>query len=211
LPDEVSSEEGTFVEPLGCCLRGVRLAGFQPGWAVLVLGSGISGLLNISLAVAFGASRVIATDVNQYRLDAAKRLGADAAIHAEEDLVTFLRDKNEGRLADLVIVSTGATSAFAQALSCVDRGGTVLLFAPPEPGVQLNLPGWDFWRDQITLISTYAASPLDMETAIELIHAGRVPVEDMITHRLSLAEAQLGFQLVAEAQDSIKVIIEPHR
>ncbi len=211
LPEEVSFEEGTFVEPLGCVARGLRLAGFQPGWSALVLGSGISGLLNVALARALGASRVISTDINEYRLEGATRFGADLALSAEEDLPSAVRDGNHGRLADLVIVSTGAPSAFTQALNCVDRGGTVLFFAPPQPGVEISLPGWEFWRDQITLISTYAASPLDIQTAMELIRARKVPVSDMITHRLSLADTQLGFQLVAKAQDSIKVIIEPQR
>ncbi len=211
LPDDVSFEEGTFIEPLGCVVRGMRLVRFQPAWTVLVLGSGISGLLNISLARALGAGRVISTDISEYRLEAARRFGADLPLNAEEDIPSALRDENQGRLAELVIVSTGAPPAFTQALNCVDRGGTVLFFAPPEPGVQVNLSGWDFWRDQITLISTYAASPVDVETAIELIRARRVPVADMITHRLSLSETQLGFELVAKAQDSIKVIIEPHK
>jgi L-iditol 2-dehydrogenase len=211
LPDEMSFEEGTFIEPLGCVVRGMRLAKFRPGCSVLVLGSGISGLLNIALARALGASRVISTDINEYRLKAAAKFGADTTIHAEEDVPTRVRDANENRLIDLVIVSTGALTAFNQALSCVDRGGTILLFAPPEPGINLSIPGWEFWRDQITLISTYAAAPLDIITAIELIRAHRLPVRKMITHRLSLAEATKGFQLVAEAKESIKVIIEPHK
>ena len=211
LPDGMSFDEGTFIEPLGCVVRGMRLAKFQPGHSVLVLGSGISGLLNISLARALGASRIISTDINEYRLKAAKKLGADIAIHAEEDVPARVRDVNENRLVDLVIVCTGAPAAFTQALNCVDRGGTVLLFAPPEPGINLSIPGWEFWRDQITLISTYAAAPLDITTAIELIRTHRVPVREMITHRLSLAEAAKGFQLVAKAKESIKVIIEPHR
>lgn len=211
LRDGMSFEEGTFIEPLGCVVRGMRLAKFQPGHSIVVLGSGISGLLNISLARALGASRIISTDINEYRLNAAKKFGADIAIHAEEDVHARVRDVNENRLADLVIVCTGATTAFTQALNCVDRGGTVLLFAPPEPGINLSIPGWEFWRDQITLISTYAAAPLDIVTAIELIHTRRVPVREMITHRLSLAEVAKGFQLVAKAKESIKVIIEPHR
>jgi len=211
LPDEMSFEEGTFIEPLGCVIRGMRLAKFQPGCSVLVLGSGISGLLNIALDRALGASRVIATDINEYRLKAAAKFGADTTVHAEEDVPTRVRDANENRPIDLVIVSTGALAAFNQALNCVDRGGTILLFAPTEPGVNLSIPGWEFWRDQITLISTYAAAPLDIITAIELIRAHRVPVSEMITHRLSLAEAAKGFQLVAEAKESIKVIIEPHK
>jgi L-iditol 2-dehydrogenase len=130
LPDEVSYEEGAFIEPLACVVRGQRVARLQPGQTVLVLGSGISGLLHLALACALGAGRIVATDINEYRLKAAQRLGAEVVIHAEEDVPARLRQANEGRLADLVIVCTGAFPAFLQALQSVDRGGTVLFFAP---------------------------------------------------------------------------------
>ena len=138
LPDEVSYEEATFVEPLACVLRGQRRAGLQPGQSVLVIGSGISGLLHIQLARALGAGLIVATDVNSYRLEAAKRLGADAAISVEEYSPERLREANAGLLADLVIVCTGAVSAVNQALQSVERGGTVLFFAPTAPGI--NIP-----------------------------------------------------------------------
>jgi len=211
LPDEVSFEEGAFIEPLACVVRGQRVARLQPGQTVLVLGSGISGLLHIALACALGAGRIVATDINEYRLNAAQRLGAEVVIHAQEDVPARLRQANEGRLADLVIVCTGAFPAFIQALQSVDRGGTVLFFAPTEPGVDLPVPVNDFWRNSITLMPSYGNSPLDAVVAIELIRARRVPVREMITHRLSLAETGLGFQLVAEPGESIKVIIEPYR
>lgn len=211
LPDEVSYEEGAFIEPLACIVRGQRVARLQPGQTVLVLGSGISGLLHIALAHALGAGRIVATDVNEYRLKAAQRFGVDVVLHAQEDVPARLRQANEDRLANLVIVCTGAFPAFVQALQAVDRGGTVLFFAPTEPGVDLPVPVNDLWRNGITLMPSYGGSPLDITVAIELIRARRVPVGEMITHRLSLAETGLGFQLVAEAGESIKVIIEPHR
>jgi L-iditol 2-dehydrogenase len=211
LPDEISFEEGTFIEPLGCVVRGQRIARLKPGQSVLILGSGISGILHLLLARALGAGRVITTDVNEYRLKAAKEFGADAVIDAREDIPARLRKLNDGRLADLVIICTGALSAFTQALECVDRAGTVLFFAPTDPGVNLPVPVNEFWRNGITLLPSYGASPLDCTQAIELIRAGRVPVRQMITHRLSLAETAFGFKLVAEASESIKVIIEPHR
>lgn len=211
LPDELSFEEGTFIEPLGCVVRGQRIARLEPGQSVLILGSGISGLLHLLLARALGAGRVITTDVCEYRLKAAKKFGADAVIDAREDIPARLRKLNDGRLADLVIICTGALSAFTQALQSVDRAGTVLFFAPTDPGVNLPVPVNEFWRNGIMLLPSYGASPLDCIQAIELIRAGRVPVRQMITHRLSLAETALGFKLVAEASESIKVIIEPHR
>jgi L-iditol 2-dehydrogenase len=176
-----------------------------------VLGSGISGLLHIALARASGAGKIIATDISDYRLNAAKRFGADSVLHAEEDVPARLLQANDKRMADLVIVCTGALPAFRQALQSVDRGGTVLFFAPTEPGVDLPIPVNEFWRNGITLMPSYGASPEDINAAIDLISARRVPVHEMITHRLPLAETERGFQLVADGGKSIKVIIEPQR
>jgi len=214
LPDEVSFEEATFVEPVSCVLRGLRKAGLKPGCTMLVIGSGIAGLLYVHLARALGAGRVIATDVVEHRLEAARKLGADAALHAEDEVPTYLRKVNDGRLADLVIVCTGAEPAIAQALKSVERHGTVLFFAPTGPGVTITLSINDiFWRNDITLTTSYAGSPADHVTALELIRAGTLRVKEMVTHRLGLAETGLGFRMVEHPQEynSIKVIIEPQR
>ncbi|MFB3886527.1 MAG: zinc-dependent dehydrogenase [Thermodesulfobacteriota bacterium] len=211
LPEEVSFEEGVFIEPLACVLRGQRLAKFSPGQTVFVLGSGISGLLHIALAHLSGAGRIIASDINEYRLKAAKKWGADEALHAKEVSPARIREINKGRLVDLAIVCSGTISAYNQGLQSVDRGGTVLCFAPLEPGLHFLFPFFDFWNDGITLLPTYGGSPLDIERAIALIRTHRIPLREMVTHRLPLAETGVGFRLVAEAKDSIKVIIEPHR
>ena len=211
LPDEVSYEEGSFVEPLGCAIRGQRLARFEMGNSVLVMGSGMTGLLHIQLACAQGAGRIMATDINEYRLKAALRFGAEAAIQANEDVAKHLREINQGRLADLVIVCTGSPKALEQALGLVEQGGTILFFAPTDPDVKIPLPFNEIWWKGITMTSSYAAAPYDLALAIELIRAGRVNVKDMVTHHLPLAETGRAFQMVAEARDSIKVIIEPQR
>jgi L-iditol 2-dehydrogenase len=211
LPKEVSFEEGVFVEPLACVIRGQRMARLEPGQSVFVIGSGISGVLQIALARASGAGWIVASDINDDRLKAAKQFGADVRIPAKEVSPAKIREINHGRLADLVIVCAGTISAYIQALQSVDRGGKVLSFAPLEPGLNFVFPFFDFWNDGITLLSTYGGSPFDITVAIDLIRAQRLPLREMITHRLPLAETGLGFQLVAEAKDSIKVIIEPHR
>jgi len=211
LPEEVSFEDGVFIEPLACVIRGQRLARLKPGQTAFVMGSGISGLLHIALARASGARWIIASDINEYRLKGAKQFGADEAIDAKKVSPSRIRQINRDRLADLAIVCAGTVSAYGQALQCVDRGGTVLCFAPIEPGVNFSFPFFDFWNDGVRLLPTYGGSPLDITTAIELIRARRLPINEMVTHRLGLSETGLGFKLVAEAKESIKVIIEPHR
>ena len=212
IPGHVSYEEASITEPLACVYRGQKRANLQPGQNVLVLGSGLAGLLHINLARALGAGRIIATDMVDYRLQAARRLGADTAFSATEDVPSRLREANDGRLAELVIVCTGALPALNQALRSVERGGTVLFFAPTEPGVSLPVEINDvFFRNDVTLTTTYAGAPADLATALEMIGSGRVQVGDMISHRLGLAQAGLGFRLTAEAGDSLKVIIQPQR
>lgn len=212
LPDKMTYEEATFIEPLACVYRGQRTADIRTGSSVLVIGSGISGILHIQLARAMGASLVVATDLNDYRLKAAERFGADATVHGAKDVHEEFRTINKGRGADLVILTAGAGQAIIQALAAVDRGGTVLFFAPAEQGVGVALPVNDlFWRQEITLTSSYAADYAEHMAAMELIRSGKINVRDMVTHRLPLEEAQRGFQLVAAAGESIKVIIEPQK
>ncbi len=209
LPDEVTFDEGSFIEPLACVVRAQRFARMTAGQSVLVIGSGISGLLHTQLAKASGAARIMATDISEFRLNAARRFGADVAIHSAEDVPARLRDLNDGRLADLVVVCTGAMPAIQQAVKSIDRGGTLLFFAPTAAGVDVPIPLFDFWRDEISVVTSYAGSGEDLAQAIELIRTQRVRVAEMVTHRLPLAEAGLGFQLTASGQDSIKVIIDP--
>ena len=211
LPDNMSLEDGTFIEPLACVVRGQRLARIEPGQTVVIIGSGMSGLLHILLARSLGAGKIIATDINEYRMEMARKFGADSVISAHDDLPSHLLKLNSNRLADRVIVTAGADSALNSALQSVDRGGTILFFAPGGPETNLSVPFNDFWKNCITLMPTYGASPLDIEVAIELISSQRVPVKEMITHRLGLAETEQGFKLVNEAQESIKVVIEPHK
>ena len=209
LPDGMSFEEGAFIEPLACVLRGVDTVRFRPGMSALVLGSGISGLLFVKVLRALGASRIAATDIERARLDAATRFGADSALHADEAEPSRLREENNGLLYDLVVVCAGEKSVFEQAFGLVEQGGTVLLFAPPEPGLELCLSFFRIWRDQIAILSTYAGCPADIKEAIEMIASKRVTVTDMITHRLPLEETAEGFRLVSEGAESIKVIITP--
>lgn len=212
LPDEMSYEAATFIEPLACVLRAQQTAKLQPGQTVLVLGSGISGVLHIQLARSLGAGRVIATDVSHFRLEAARKLGADQAWEAQAFSPEALRSVNEGRLADLVLVCTGALPALQQALTAVERGGTVLFFAPTDQGVTLPISINDlFFRNDITLTTSYAGSPADHWRARQLIQAGVLDIDRLITQRLPLSATQEGFRLVAEAGDSLKVIIEPQK
>jgi L-iditol 2-dehydrogenase len=211
LPEDMSFEEGTFIEPLACVARGQRLADLHKEDSVLIIGGGISGILHAQLAKFKGVQNVVVADINQYRLGLAKKFGADHAIDAKENLPQKLKEVNDGRLADQVIVCTGATSAALTALDCVEKGGTILFFAVPDPTVKIPLPINQFWRNEITLRTSYGAAPNDLEESMAVLATKRLNIKDMITHRLSLREAQEGFRLMAQAGESLKVILEPNR
>jgi len=209
LPDELSFDEGTFAEPLACALRAQRIAGVRPGKSVLVLGTGISGLLHVKLAAALGAGRILATDVLEARRAAAQRFGAQAVFDGREDVPRLVREASEGRGADIVLVCASVAAVYQQAFRSVDRGGTILIFALPDPGVDVPVPLYDLWKDGVTVTSSYAGPPRETLEALELLRAHRVVVTDMITHRLPLAETPRGFALVADGRECIKVIIRP--
>jgi L-iditol 2-dehydrogenase len=213
LPDKVTYEQATFVEPLACVLRGQVKARIRPGQTVFVIGCGISGILHVNLARALGAGRIIAADTIEYRKKAAERFGADHVLDAEkDDIPAMIRKLNHGWLADRVIICRG--KFIPQGLSASEKGGTALFFAGAKEGQMIETSINDlFWRTERTLTSAYAGSPEDCVNALKLIRDGRVNVEDMITHRFPLAEAGKGFMMVSHPweQDSIKVIIEPQR
>jgi L-iditol 2-dehydrogenase len=93
----------------------------------------------------------------------------------------------------------------------VDKGGAILFFAVPDPAVRIPVPITDFWRNEITIKTSYGAAPQDLEDSVDLLKQKKIDVKEMITHRLSLLEAAEGFRLVATAGKSLKVILEPNR
>lgn len=195
LPDNVSYDEGTMIEPLACVVRAQRIIGVSEGQTVLVMGSGISGLLNIRLAK-LKKAEVIATDITEYRLKMAKESRADRVFNANEELDIK---------ADRIIMCTGAMPAFEVAFRYIDRKGIIMLFAIPNKNI--SIPVEDFWRNELAIVSSYGAAPVDLEEALELIKDGKINVKDMITDRVRLDDIQKGFNIAGEAKDSLKVVV----
>ena len=151
------------------------------------------------------------TDVSPERRAFAESLGADLVLDAAGDVPEQVR-RDLGHGADCVIVTTGNRKAIAQALEAADRGAVVLFFAPMGPDEEYPLPFDDvFWRNDVTLTSSYGACLADLAQALTLIESGRADVTRLITHRLELAEIQKGFELMVEARDSLKIVVDPGR
>jgi len=210
LPDSMTYEEAVFIEPLACVVRAQRTARVKAGQNVIILGAGISGLLHLLLAKALGAANVVVTDINEFRLKKAAELGASTVINAGGNVIEEAKKANAGELYDVVIVATGAFPAFKQALELADKGGTVMFFAPTDPGLKLDIPVNEFWRNDMTLVTSYGAAPEDNRQSLELIRDKKVKVGPLITHRFPIEKTGEGFKLTASGKDSIKVIIEPN-
>jgi L-iditol 2-dehydrogenase len=211
LPDEITYDQSVFIEPLACVVRSIRISEMKPDKNVLIIGSGIAGLLHVKLARFMGANKIISTDINDYRLKIAKKIGSDFLINAKKDLISELNKINGGVLPDYVFLCTGATSAVTQALLSVNQGGTIMFFAPTKPGIEIPFPLFDLWNKEVKMVSTYAGAPKDIEESIDLIKDKKITIEDLISHKLPLEEASKGFKLVEKAEESIKVILKPHK
>lgn len=209
LPDKITLDQSTFIEPLACVVRAQRLAGVRKGRTILVMGSGMSGLLHVKLAKAKGA-RIGVTDVNPDRLEIAKRCGADLALDATEPVPDRL-EIELGKKPDVVVLCTAAMAAVDQAWKSVDKGGVVVFFAVPPPDKPVTIPINDLWTRETSVLTSYYCGPPDIVESMELLETGTIVVDDLITHRLPLNEIEKGFRLVMEGRESIKVIINPNR
>jgi len=208
LPDHVTFDDATFVEPLACVMRGLEAARIQPGNSVFVIGCGISAQLMIMAARALGAGKIIALDNIPFRREMALKNGADAVLDSEEYAVEQLKDLNGGLGADRVIINRPLMEI---ALKSVEKGGVVLFFAGAEdPEEKINIPWNDiFWRTEVTLTSSYAGPPRDSHRALSLIASDRIPVHQIITHRLPLAGLGEGIEMLTHPwkYESMKIVI----
>lgn len=208
LPESISYDQSTFIEPLACVVRSQRLAGLKAGQSVLVLGCGMSGLLQIQLAKTKGC-RVVATDVVDRKLDYARSFGADLAIRATEDVPARTTDFL-GAKPEVVMLCASPLAAVDQAWKSVDKGGAVIFFAVPGPEKAVTIPVNDFWTKEVRIQTSYYCGPPDIRESMRLLADRMIDVDRLITHRLPLEETVRGFDLVLAGNAAIKVIIKPH-
>lgn len=208
LPENISYDLSTFIEPLACVVRSLRLARVKEGQTVMVLGCGVSGLLHIKLAKLINC-RVIAIDINPKKLEFAHKIGADHSLLADDTILEQLASIKQDK-ADAVFLCTSALSAIDLAWKCVDKGGVIVFYAVPEPEKTVTIPINDFWRKEIRIITSYYCGPPDIEEAIRLIETETIELEDKITHRFPLKDIEKGFQMVMDGRESLKVIIRPN-
>ena len=207
LPDNVSFDEGAFIEPLATVVRAQNRVRINKGDSVLVIGAGPMGLLHVMMAKAQGAGTVIASDISDYRVEYASKVGADYSLNSRKgDVVSEVKKLTDGRGADIAIIASGAPQAILTGLFAVRKGGYVLLFGVPYKGTVLNYDISELLNSEISIISSNAAVEEDTKKALELIAQKKVDVTKLITHRLPLDQFNEAVRIAKEGE-AVKIII----
>ena len=208
VPAHVSDEAASWTEPLATVVKAFSRGGFTGGQTALVVGLGSAGQLAIRLAAASGAARVVGADLVESRIAVALTSGAADAIDvSRESLSTGARRTSDGRGFDFVFVCPGKPEVIREAADSVAAGGTLLLFTMAAPQEQLTLSPHDLYFREVRLVPSYSCGPDDTRAALELIATARVAVEDLVTHRFSIEDAEAAFARARDPQGSIKVLI----
>jgi L-iditol 2-dehydrogenase len=208
LPDHVSFEAATLIEPTACVVKALKRARIRRGDTVLIIGLGVMGLLHILVAKKLGAGTVIGADMVEYRLNKAIETGADKVIDIRRvSLSEEVGRLTEGHMAQVVIVGPNSAEAMLQGLSSVSSGGTVLFFTPAKPGETITLDPNELYFRDINIVTSYSCGPTDTADALELIESGSIPCELLITHRFMVEDTSRAFALTAAARDSIKCVV----
>ncbi len=209
LPPDLSDDAATFIEPLACVVKSVERARIRSGDRVLVIGTGVMGLLHLLVLRARAKpSMVMAADLVPFRLEAASRYADLVLDVARRPLDEAVREATGGEGADVAIVGPGTVEALEAGRRSLAPGGTVLVFTPTPPDEAWPLPVHDVFFKEVTIVPSYSAGPDHTREALDLL-VGGLPVESLITHRLALADAAAGYELVRAAGPALKVIIRP--
>jgi L-iditol 2-dehydrogenase len=204
IPEHLSDEEASFVEPLACCLRAVERARVQPGDTAVVVGLGSIGCLFLQLFRRAGAA-VVGADQDAARVAAGRRFGVDAALPVEA--AGLARRASAGRGADHVLVTGGAAAVLPWALDVVRDGGAIHYFAG-GPGDSLPVALETLYHRELTLTTTYSSSAATLARAFWLIAAGKVEVGGLVSHRLPLERLAEGVELMRR-REALKVYVTP--
>ena len=205
IPDEMSFEEAAMIEPLACCLRAWKKFNYQKNDTAVILGVGPTGIMHALLARSVGFSKIFCSDLNDFRLDFAKKLGFEA-VRSNESSEKILQSVIDG--VDVAIVATGNLNAFNSAINLVRKGGTIVMFGVPSKDASIDINMSNVYSKEITITTTYAASDTDTKNALELIVSGTIDVKSLITHKYTLEDSQKAFEHAKTGDNAMKIIIE---
>ncbi len=211
IPEAVSFEEASLVEPLATVLRSLRKCNPQPGEEAMVIGSGPIGILHVHLLKkVFGCGKVIAVDLIEERLAGAKTFGADEVINpGKENLEEKVKKVTAAKGVDLVIVAVGSVEALEEAIKVVGKGGKVEFFAQCPPDSSLTLDPNLVYHSEVTLLGSYSSTPFEQRMALELLSSGKIEIKKLVTHRFPLEKVPDAVRLARRAKDCLKILIVP--
>jgi L-iditol 2-dehydrogenase len=209
IPDNISFEQASFVEPVNTCIKGIERLHLTPEETVLVIGQGPIGMILAMLAKRTGA-RVITSDLYPPRLTIAKSFGLNLTIDASKsDAGAAVHGMTEGRGADAVILAVGGSSLIRPAMDAARPGGRVLLFAQTTPG-EATIDPAAVCVDEKTLLGSYSASVDLQEESVRFVMNREMDLERLISHRFPLERGVEALKLAAHPQpDSMKIVIQP--
>lgn len=209
LPDHVSYDQASFVEPVNTCQKAIESLGLQPEETVLVIGQGPIGIMLALLAKRWGAA-VVTSDLYPQRLTIAKDYGLRHPVHASsEDPGQKVRELTEGRGADVVILAAAGNSLIRPAIEAARPGGRVMLFAQTQRS-EVTIDPAAICVDEKVLLGSYSASVAMQEESVRLVFSGEIDFARLITHRFPLERAVEALQLAANpGPDSMKIVIQP--
>jgi 2-desacetyl-2-hydroxyethyl bacteriochlorophyllide A dehydrogenase len=206
LPDTVSFEEASLVEPLAVAVHAVTLASLETNEDVCILGSGAVGLMTLQVVNDIGAKKLFVIDTLEYRLDLAKKLGATRTINAKKE------DPVKEVLAhggvNTVFEAVGHQKTVQQTLSMVQKGGKVIIIGMLDATMELGM--LDVTVKEIEIRGSYGYTSKDFKQALTLITKGKVEVKSLITHVLPLHDIAKGFDMLSQGSENvIKVVLKP--
>jgi 2-desacetyl-2-hydroxyethyl bacteriochlorophyllide A dehydrogenase len=208
LPDSLDIRIAPLIQVATTCLHAQRLGSVSLGESVAVLGLGVSGQLHVQLAKARGASKVIGISRSRFKNDLALQLGADVAIESGPATVARVLEETDGLGADVVIECTGVMRSIADAIRMTRFGGRVLLFGITS-ATSGELPFYDLYFKELTLINNRAATAQDFPVMIDLVARGAVHLEPLVTHRMALDELGAALGMVEDgAERRLKIILD---
>lgn len=207
LPENLTYESGTIAQTLTTVIHSHRLVNIFPGNSVVILGLGIGGLLHVQLAKFRGANPVVGITRSQWKLDLARKLGADFTINAKEDITKKVKEVTNGRGADLVIEAVGSAGTLKECVDLVRPGGKILQF-----GISSDVAGdlslYPFYFKELSVIGSRAATSEDWGPSISMIGKGIINVELLITHSLPFKDVEKGFKFfIDKSVKNIKIVI----
>jgi L-iditol 2-dehydrogenase len=210
IPDAITFEQASFVEPTNCCLKAVKKAQIQPGQTVLITGAGPIGLMFIMLVKYFGA-RAIATDLLPSRIEKALAVGADAAFDARDpELTAKIQAITQGMGVDTSLLAVPSDKAFFQALDCTRKGGKILFFAEFPDELEIPINPNILYRREIDLMGSYSSSYRVQQLAADIVFNQWIDVDALISDRFPLKDLSAAVdRAIAPTPDTYKILIYP--